>query len=323
MGEAQGGGRAGLLDRLAWSAARGAVEAVRYGPSHVDLLVACGTSQPEVPHPVARWLVAARGGEAWRSLPRLPQAIAQRLFVRSPTWLGPTGTAFFRWLSGAAVAAVDRAGAVPFERPLRARVHPGLLVPHPHAVAVLALDMRGFSALTRLLDDTQYLTDLVEEYLTELTAVVERHRGVVFQYTGDGLLAIFLPELMGVGSAEMLDALVDDMYPAARKAFEHLYARWRMDWRDTGRPEARIGLGAGLSFGEATIGFIGPAGKKQFGVIGEPVNLAAFLCSEARAGNLLVDLGSFARAAAAPPVARLVRVRSRKRHQRVEALCLR
>jgi class 3 adenylate cyclase len=55
----------------------------------------------------------------------------------------------------------------------------------------------------------------------------------------------------------------------------------------------------GLSFGPATIGF-GPAGKKQFGVIGEPVNLAAFLCSQAYAGSLLVDRDSFVRAGATP-----------------------
>lgn len=321
-GEQQAGVGVGFLDRLAWSAARGAVEAVRYAPGHVDLLVACGTMQPEVPTPLARWLVAARGRPVWRGISRVFQGFAQRIATRAADWLGPTGSALVRWFSGAAVAAVDRAGGVTFERPLRARVHPGLLVPHPHAVAVLALDMRGFSALTRLLDDTQYLTDLVEEYLTMLTAAVERHRGVVFQYTGDGLLALFLPELAGVGSGAMLEALVDDMHPAVRESFDRLYARWRADWRQAGRPEARIGLGAGLSFGEATIGFIGPAGKKQFGVIGEPVNLAAFLCSEAGAGTLLVDLGSFARAAAAPPAAKLLRVRSRKRHHRVEALCL-
>src|SRR5439155_265482 len=82
-------------------------------------------------------------------------------------------------------------------RRLVARVHPGLLVPHLHVVAVLAVDMRGFSKLTGALEDTQYLAELIEIYLTELTEVVERDRGVVFQYTGDGLLALFLPELAG------------------------------------------------------------------------------------------------------------------------------
>ena len=68
----------------------------------------------------------------------------------------------------------------------------------PDAKAIkVALDMRGFSHLTRVLHDTQYLADLIGEYLTEMTEIIEAHRGVVFQYTGDGLLAIFLPELSG------------------------------------------------------------------------------------------------------------------------------
>ena len=83
-----------------------------------------------------------------------------------------------------------------------------------------------------------------------------------------------------------------------------------------------IGLGAGLSFGRATIGFIGPSGKKQFGVIGEPVNLAAFLGSEAGPGTSLVDCGSFRRAGGLAPQGRIIRLRSRKRHQRVETLRL-
>src|SRR5439155_1413396 len=83
--------------------------------------------------------------------------------------------------------------------------------------------------------------------------------------------------------------------------------------RQSGRPVVEIGLGAGLSFGRATIGFIGPSGKKQFGALGDPVNLAAFLGSEAGPGTSLVDCGSFRRAGAPPPPGKVVRLRSRTR----------
>src|SRR6185436_12014916 len=175
------------------------------------------------------------------------------------------------------------------------------LVPHQHAVAVLAADMRGFSHLTRTLRDTQYLADLVGEYLTELTRVAERHRGVIFQYTGDGLLALFLPELSGLGDGAMLHRLVHETAAEMQSVFDTLAARWRIEWSERGRDGAEVGLGLGLSFGPATIGFLGPAGKKQFGVIGEPVNLAAFLCSQAHAGSILMDLDSFERAGTVPP----------------------
>src|SRR5438874_917902 len=76
---------------------------------------------------------------------------------------------------------------------------------------VLAVDMRGFSHLTQVLQDTQYLADLIGEYLTEMTEIIEGHRGIVFQYTGDGLLAIFLPELAGSDAAVMLERVVYDV----------------------------------------------------------------------------------------------------------------
>src|SRR5439155_15089336 len=214
---------------------------------------------------------------------QLPHALVRQVATLATRWLGPTSSAVVRWSSGAIAAAADRAGALPIEHSLRARAHPGMLVPHPHDVVVVAVDMRGFSNLTRELHDTQYLTDLIGDYLTALTRVVERHGGVVFQYTGDGLLAVFLPELAGTAAGPLLDRIVHAMCPELHAAFDELCARWCVEWRESGRPAVRIGLGVGVSFGAATVGFIGAAGKKQIGVIGEPVNTAAYLCSQARA----------------------------------------
>ena len=148
---------------------------------------------------------------------------------------------------------------------------------------------------------------------------MEHHRGVVFHYTGDGLLALFLPELMAMTASEMLDRLLHETAAELHAAFDALHARWRRDWQASKREGAEVGLGLGLSFGRATIGFLGPAGKKQFGVIGEPVNLAAFLCSQAHAGTILVDCDSFVRAAAGPPAAKIVRLHAKKRHHRIRA----
>jgi class 3 adenylate cyclase len=318
-----GGWVDGLLDRFTWQAALGAVAAVRYQPRQLDLALACTVYQPEIPAPAVRWLADARVRPNVVRVSGLPHAAVRAVAAQANDWFGPTASAVIRWCAGAVAKATDGGMALTLQRPLRARAHPGLLVPHQHAVAVLAADMRGFSTLTRTLRDTQYLADLVGEYLTELTRTVERHRGVVFQYTGDGLLALFLPELAGAQDREMLVRLVHETAADMHAAFRALYVRWRDDWRRDGRDGADVGLGLGLSFGPATIGFLGPAGKKQFGVIGEPVNLAAFLCSQAHAGSLLVDRDSFVRAGAEPPAVKVVRLRAKKRHHRIRAVCLR
>ena len=312
-----------VLDGLAWEAARKAVDVVRYQPRQLDLVLACGLDQPEVPLPVTRWLVEARTWPALRHLSTIPHRLVRLVAAEAARWLGPTGSAVVRWSSGAVAAAVDHAGASTLQQPLRARAHPGMLVPHPHQVAVIAVDMRGFSNLTRVLHDTQHLADLIGEYLTEMTEVIEAHRGVVFQYTGDGLLAIFLPELAGSDAATMLERVVREAGRELHARFDQLNARWRANWRASDREVAPIGLGIGVSFGRATVGLLGPSGKKQFGVIGEPVNQAAFLCSQASAGTLLVEREAFARAGAPTPAERVMRLRSKKRHQRIDTICLR
>jgi predicted methyltransferase len=137
-----------VLDGLAWEAARKAVDVVRYQPRQLDLVLACGVDQPEVPLPVTRWLVEARTWPALRHLSTIPHRIVRLVAAEAARWLGPTGSAVVRWSSGAVAAAVDHAGASTLQQPLRARAHPGMLVPHPHQVAVIAVDMRGFSNLT-------------------------------------------------------------------------------------------------------------------------------------------------------------------------------
>ena len=253
----------------------------------------------------------------------MPHRMVRLVAAEAARWLGPTASAVVRWSSGAVAAAADHAGASTLQQPLRARVHPGMLVPHPHQVAVIAVDMRGFSNLTRVLHDTQYLADLIGEYLTEMTEVIEAHRGVVFQYTGDGLLAIFLPELAGSDSGAMFERLVREAGRELHARFDALNTRWRAEWKASEREGAAIGLGVGMSFGRATVGLLGPSGKKQFGVIGEPVNQAAFLCSQAAAGTMLVEREAFARAGAPTPAERVMRLRSKKRHQRIDTICLR
>jgi class 3 adenylate cyclase len=316
-------GPGGWWDRLTWSAVRGTVDAVRYQPRHVGLLLACGASQPGVPSPLVSWVAATRERPAIARLTGTPYALVCALSAQASRWLGPTASALVRSMSGAAAATADRLGAALVELPLRARAHPGLLVPHPHDVAVVAIDMRGFSRLTQALDDTQHVTELIGDYLTAMTTVVERHRGVVFQYTGDGLLALFLPEIAASDAASMLDRLVHELARELHEEFTSAYARWRDEWVRSGRVGSPIGLGVGISFGRATIGYIGPAGKKQFGVIGEPVNLAAFLCSAAAAGTVLIDRASFSRAGGEPASGTPLRLRSKKRHQRLDAICVR
>jgi len=60
-------------------------------------------------------------------------------------------------------------------------------------------------------------------------------------------------------------------------------ARWRRDLSiDTG-------IGVGLHLGEVAMGLLGPPGHKSTTLVGDTVNVAARLCSRARAGEVLLS----------------------------------
>jgi class 3 adenylate cyclase len=295
-----------------WWAVREAVDAVRYRPPETALALA-GAAANGVAPGVMGWLartsirvVGARGRREQR-----------RDDERSAT------RALAQWSGGAVGRATDRLSAQLVDRLVGGQAHPGMLVPHRHEVGVVAVDMRGFSRLTSELHDTQYLARLVSQYQTVLTTAIERHHGLVFQYTGDGLLAVFLRELTNLAPDAMLDRLATRALPDLHADFTRLSRDWRAEWRRAGIRVNRIALGSGLSFGWVTLGIMGPPGKEHVGVLGEPVNVAAFLCSQAPGGTLLIDRDSFARAGAPEPRAEVRRLRSKKPHQRMSSLLLR
>ena len=65
--------------------------------------------------------------------------------------------------------------------------------------------------------------------------------------------------------------------------FGALADRWRKDFAiDTG-------IGVGLHLGEVALGILGPPGQKAPTLVGDTVNVAARLCSRARAGEVLLS----------------------------------
>jgi class 3 adenylate cyclase len=69
---------------------------------------------------------------------------------------------------------------------------------------------------------------------------------------------------------------------ARRDVVIGLTTRWRKRGWD-------LGLGVGVAQGYATIGAIGFEGRWDYGAIGNVTNLAARLCSEAGAGQILIS----------------------------------
>jgi adenylate cyclase len=65
------------------------------------------------------------------------------------------------------------------------------------------------------------------------------------------------------------------------QSFAPVAARWRDEFAVV------TGIGIGLHSGEVALGFLGPPGKQAITMIGDTANVAARLCSRARAGEVL------------------------------------
>jgi len=131
-------------------------------------------------------------------------------------------------------------------------------------VSILFQDIRGFSALSEWFDPATLLR-VLNQLFTEVVAAVEAEGGMVKQFTGDGVMALF-------GAPRPCQ---DHPQRAVRAALG-LVARLaglNEELAVQGLPPLRIGVG--IHAGEVVAGLIGPDQRVEYGVVGDAVNLAS------------------------------------------------
>jgi class 3 adenylate cyclase len=131
-------------------------------------------------------------------------------------------------------------------------------------VTILFQDVRGFTALSARLDPERLL-EVLNRLFTEVVAAVEATGGVVKQFTGDGVMALFGAPQPYPDHAER--AVRAALGIVAR--LEGLNAEWQRQGL------APLAIGIGIHCGEVVAGLIGPDRRVEYGVVGEAVNLAS------------------------------------------------
>jgi len=148
---------------------------------------------------------------------------------------------------------------------------------HRRDIAVLFVDLRGFTAFAETAEPEE-LMSVLREYHAALGALVVEYEGTLERFTGDGMMVFFNDPLTVPNPAERAVR----MALAMRERVAALSSAWRK--RGYG-----LGVGMGIAQGYATIGAIGFEGRWDYGAIGSVTNLAARLCGEAKAGQILVS----------------------------------
>ena len=133
-------------------------------------------------------------------------------------------------------------------------------------VSILFCDVRDFTRLAASMDAKEVVAAL-NGLFEVVVPIVSRNGGHVDKFEGDGLLAVF-------GAPENYP---DHAARAVRAACEMAHA---VNEHDAAGEAIRIGVG--VNTGLVVAGAIGGAGRLNFSVIGDPVNVAARVESETR-----------------------------------------
>ncbi len=152
-----------------------------------------------------------------------------------------------------------------------------LLKSHRREIAVVFCDLRGFTPFAEIAEPEEVMR-ILQEYYDALGLLIDRFEGTLGNYAGDGLMIFFNDPLPCPDSA----VRAVRMGIAMRQRMDDLTASWR-------KRGHTLGFGIGIALGYATLGQIGFERRLDYGAIGSVVNLAARLCGEARAGQILVS----------------------------------
>ncbi len=133
-------------------------------------------------------------------------------------------------------------------------------------MTVMFTDIRNSSQWIRHSSAREYFSQL-NGVLGEQARLIRKYDGMVIKTTGDGLLAIF------EGSARRHLAL---------KCAHHI---------QLAAQDMAVPVGVGLSDGLILMGILGTPDHLHFDVIGIQVHLAARLCAEAQAGQVVASAG--------------------------------
>ena len=145
-------------------------------------------------------------------------------------------------------------------------------------ITVLFADIRGFTALSER-EKPEKVVGLLNKYFSAMTEIIFDHGGTLDKYIGDGLMALF-----GAPSASPADAM-----NAVKAAITMQKRVVPLNDELHAAGYGRISMGIGLHTGVATIGYIGSNKRSEYTAIGDTVNLAARLESNAGGGQILMS----------------------------------
>lgn len=149
-------------------------------------------------------------------------------------------------------------------------------------ITILFSDIRGFTSFSEK-HSAEEVVSILNEYLSAMTKIILRYGGTLDKYIGDAIMAIYgAPMKM---EFETLKAVITAIH--MQKQMKSLQSKWKSEGRSL------ISMGIGISSGDAVVGNIGSATRSDYTAIGDVVNLASRLQSQAGPDQIMLSEGAY------------------------------
>lgn len=145
-------------------------------------------------------------------------------------------------------------------------------------VAVLFVDIRGFTSISERLEPEQ-VVEMLNEYLSLTTNSIFRYSGTLDKFIGDAAMAVFNAPF----------DLEDYVFCAVRAAWDIKKGAEALSSKYRGIYGRDIDVGIGIHCGDAVVGNIGCDFRMDYTAIGDTVNTASRLEGVAKPGQILVS----------------------------------
>lgn len=145
-------------------------------------------------------------------------------------------------------------------------------------IAVLFVDIRGFTTMSEILEPEQ-VVEILNHYLNLTTQSIFNNQGTLDKFVGDATMAVFNSPF----------DLEDYVFKAVCAAMDIVAGGAALEEELLEKFGRSVGFGVGVNCGPAVVGNVGCEFRMDFTAIGDTVNTAARLEANAKKGQVLIS----------------------------------
>lgn len=148
-------------------------------------------------------------------------------------------------------------------------------------ITAMFADVRGFTTFSEKLEPEE-LMRVINKYLSLASDSINLFEGIVDKYMGDAVTGLFNTQL---------NPQADHALRAVQAAMQlvlDLYAQHEVMPEDE-----RLFYGIGIHTGEAVLGNVGGAERKEFAALGEATDICKYLQEQAGAGEVIISQATY------------------------------